>query len=133
MILLPTSTGETVDKLTILQLKLENITDPAKRHNVQTEYDLLMTAINEAIGKYDEATYRRFHQLWVDIYAVNAKLWQVEDEIRDRERNKDFGREFIELARSVYFINDERSRLKKDLNLLVKSGIVEEKSYSNYA
>jgi hypothetical protein len=133
MILLPTSTGETVDKLTILQLKLEHITDPTKRENILREYDFLTAAINKAIGTYDKSIYDQFHKLWVDIYNVNAKLWGIEDKIRDRERAKDFGSEFIELARAVYFTNDERSRLKKELNLLVKSGIIEEKSYSEYA
>lgn len=126
-ILTPVSFGELLDKITILEIKSERMTDPAKLANVQKELDALNAtwathpASHQAIGLLREA-----------LKAVNERLWAIEDDVRDQERRQTFGAEFIRLARAVYFENDERSRIKKDINLALGSAYVEEKSYQDY-
>ena len=117
------SNGEILDKITILRLKLEHIYDKDKRANIIKEYDFLKEA-SEEINYSDN--------LYHELYLVNKALWKIEDEIRNKERSKEFDQEFIELARSVYFTNDKRSEIKKQINLESKSEFVEEKSYKNY-
>ena len=123
----PVSVGELVDKLVILEIKAERIVDHAKRANVVHERDLLRdTVANEVPGS------ARLNELTASLKQVNEQLWVIEDDIRDCERNRDFGPRFVELARAVYVTNDRRAALKKDINLLVGSDIVEEKSYKAY-
>ena len=126
-ILIPISPGELLDKITILQIKAERIADPAKVANVKTELDMLSKVWRETVEVDAEIT-----RLTADLKTVNEALWQIEDDIRDEERNKRFGERFIELARAVYVTNDERANAKKMVNLHLNSTIVEEKSYQDY-
>jgi predicted transposase YbfD/YdcC len=118
------SIGEIVDKLSILNIKKNNITEESKLFNIITEYDYLYDVV--------------FNQLKIEsddfnnLLLVNESLWKIEDDIRDKERDKVFDIEFIELARSVYTTNDKRAEIKKEINLKYGSLFVEEKSYSNY-
>ncbi len=126
-ILVPVSFGELLDKIAILDIKSERMTDPAKLANVRKERDALYsTWMAHAAAKVD------IIKLRADLKAVNERLWEIEDDIRVNEKNQDFGPEFIRLARAVYFENDERARLKKDINLALGSSYVEEKSYQDY-
>ena len=126
-ILIPISPGELLDKITILQIKAERIADPAKVANVKTELDMLSKVWSETVEVDAEIT-----RLTAELKTVNEALWQIEDDIRDEERNKRFGERFIELARAVYVTNDERANAKKKVNLHLNSTIVEEKSYQDY-
>ncbi len=126
MIDAPVSWGELADKITILEIKAERIDDAGKRANVQRELDLLREKMALAPDRPGLAG------LVDGLRAVNLELWVIEDDIRDCERAKDFGAQFIALARAVYQTNDRRAALKKDINLLLGSGIVEEKSYKPY-
>ena len=119
--------GELIDKITIMEIKTERITDPEKLKNVRLEFDSLISARNGAIS-----TSKKLSDLTAQLKQVNEALWDIEDEIRDCERNQDFGQRFIELARSVYIRNDERSAIKRQINLLLGSQFTEEKSYANY-
>ena len=119
------SIGEIVDKLSILQIKKENISDELKLSNINKEYQYLYDIVFGTLNiNYDED--------YIRLVNINRKLWDIEDGIRECERTKDFGETFIQLARSVYFTNDERSVIKKDINEKYGSEFVEEKSYSNY-
>jgi hypothetical protein len=119
--------GELIDKITILEIKLERMTDEEKLRNVRIEWETLSAARDAAAASSDE-----LDALTRDLKEVNEKLWVIEDDIRDCERNGDFGETFVKLARAVYVTNDKRARLKKDINVLLGSRIVEEKSYSDY-
>ncbi|MGO8738752.1 DUF6165 family protein [Rhodoblastus sp.] len=121
------SAGELIDKITILHIKLDHIEDPAKRANLLREYDSLAATLTGALAPDAEIVGLRG-----DLEAVNRELWRIEDEIRDKERAGDFGAEFIALARAVYKTNDRRSEIKRRINLVTGSKIVEEKSYSAY-
>lgn len=123
----PVSWGELLDKITILEIKLDRIEDENKKINVRTELISLRAVVESQGPLKDGAT-----ALIDELRSVNGKLWIVEDDIRDCERAKDFGEKFIELARAVYHTNDVRAALKKQLNLLLDSGLVEEKSYQPY-
>ena len=123
----PVSPGELIDKLTILEIKLERMSDPAKKANVAKEFDVLSEELAKSVRQSSELT-----QLHSALKQVNETLWVVEDDIRDCERAQDFGHKFIELARSVYRINDRRAELKKEINLLLNSDLIEEKSYAAY-
>ncbi|MEX0808554.1 MAG: hypothetical protein WD044_07480 [Dongiaceae bacterium] len=124
---MPISVGELVDKLTILDIKAGRIADPAKRANVVREQTLLRETVKQSVPPSAE-----LDALTLDLRSVNEALWVIEDEIRDLERARDFGARFVELARAVYITNDRRAAFKKDINLLVGSDIVEEKSYKPY-
>lgn len=126
-ILVPTAPGELIDKLTILRLKSEKITDAAKLMNVRHEMDVLTKTANAAVPMSDA-----LQSLWSELYEINADLWVIEDDIRTFEARSDFGPGFIALARAVYVTNDERARVKKEINLLLGSRIVEEKSYTEF-
>lgn len=126
-ILTPISPGELLDKLTILQIKLDRIEDAGKRANVQVEHDALDAVVRSHIQQTDEVA-----ALVAALRDVNEALWDIEDDIRDCERAKDFGNEFIRLARAVYVTNDRRATLKKDINTALGSALVEEKSYADY-
>ena len=125
------SNGEIIDKYTILTIKLQEIKDEAKLANVQNEYNSLTPEI-EAIyaGTSDQKALEELH---IDLLNVNKTLWNIEDQIRDCEREKNFGEDFVELARSVYYTNDDRADVKKQINVLTGSDLVEEKSYQEYA
>lgn len=121
------SWGEMIDKYTILVIKSERIHDEAKRKNIQAELAALAPAHAQAHGMNDglrEAEGR--------LKAINEELWDIEDRIRDCERAKDFGPRFVALARSVYFRNDARASVKREINELLGSSLVEEKSYQPY-
>ena len=121
------SWGELIDKYTILAIKAERILDPAKLKNIRTEMESLAEAHGRALGMNPGLAAAEAR-----LKAINEKLWDIEDHIRDCERAKDFGTRFVELARSVYFTNDERSNVKREINGLLGSGLVEEKSYQPY-
>lgn len=123
----PISPGELIDKITILQIKSVRMTDPQKVANVRVELDLLETTWRES----DHAQHD-IQAEWAELRRINEKLWEVEDLLRDKERAKTFDQEFIELARSVYFTNDERAAVKRQINTRLGSKIVEEKSYAQY-
>jgi len=120
------SHGEIVDKLTILQIKKENITDPSKLDNIVKEYDYLLSIVENDLGISTESPE------YLELLSINQELWVIEDDIRDKERIKEFDEDFIKLARSVYYTNDVRAKIKKEINLKYSSGFVEEKSYQSY-
>jgi hypothetical protein len=118
------SNGEIIDKLTIIQIKLERIKDKSKLKNLKKEYDELISDSSSILSTTDP--------LYTALYEVNCELWDIEDRIRDFERKKDFGDEFISTARAVYFKNDKRSAIKREINIKTSSGLIEEKSYEKY-
>lgn len=120
--------GELIDKITILRIKSARMTDLNKLHNVRTELAVLEAARHAHVPDSEE-----MRRLDAALQAVNEALWVIEDDIRDCERVKDFGQKFIELARSVYIQNDKRAALKKEINLLSGTRIIEEKSYTEFA
>jgi hypothetical protein len=120
------STGEILDKFSILIIKRSNIKDDVKLDNIQKEIDELLPIFNDLTK--DQEVFANY----VDLAEVNKELWNIEDSIRECERQKDFGDKFIRLARSVYIKNDQRAKIKKEINLLTNSDIVEEKSYESY-
>jgi hypothetical protein len=126
-ILIPISPGELLDKITILQIKSERISDATKVANVRTELGMLEQVWSDTV-KDDE----QIRALSSELKSINEALWEIEDDIRDEERNKRFSDRFIELARAVYVTNDERANAKKKVNLHLNSSIVEEKSYQDY-
>ena len=123
----PVSVGEVLDKITILQIKLAHISDSAKRANVQNELDALLPLVAS-----DAFTTNQMQGLVAELKAVNEALWDIEDDIREKEAAKSFDAEFIKLARAVYVTNDKRAEIKKQINLATGSALVEEKSYESY-
>ncbi|HXP01158.1 MAG TPA: DUF6165 family protein [Luteibacter sp.] len=123
----PVSYGELIDKMTILQIKLQEIKDEAKLANVRNELELL-----DATWKNDKASEVDIAEETGRLLAVNQRLWKIEDDIRMKERAQAFDAEFIQLARSVYIENDERAAIKREINLKLGSTLVEEKSYQDY-
>jgi hypothetical protein len=121
------STGEFLDKLTILQIKAGRISDPDKLKSIDKELDLLQ-------GTWQESPYYNMDLTAeiADLKKVNETLWGIEDDIRDKERNRVFDQEFIELARAVYINNDKRAAIKRAINMKTGSELVEEKSYAAY-
>lgn len=117
------SIAEIIDKLTILSIKKDKISDPDKLNNIEKEFDYLSSVVNELRIEPDD-----IHKL----LDVNKLLWNIEDKIRDKERNQIFDDEFIQLARNVYITNDMRAEIKKKINVKYLSDFVEEKSYSKY-
>ena len=122
------SVGEIMDKLTILEIKAAKIDDDAKLANIHKEHDSLLPVIDRAAYQTDE-----IKQLVAELKEINLKLWDIEDEIRLKEADKAFDADFIELARSVYFTNDKRAAVKKQINLATGSELIEEKSYEDYS
>lgn len=118
------SNGEIMDKLSILEIKLRKIIDEEKLSNVRNEFEILKGPA-VSIMDLDDPLYQSLVQ-------INSRLWDIEDQCRDYERNKDFGEDFIHTVRQVYVLNDERSRLKKEINLKTGSDLIEEKSYEDY-
>ena len=126
-ILVPVSFGELLDKIAILQIKSERMGDASKLANVRAELSALeKTWMAHPAASGDVARLR------LELKAVNERLWVIEDEIRLKEQAQAFDEEFIKLARSVYYENDERARIKKEINLALGSSYVEEKSYQDY-
>lgn len=120
------SNGELIDKYTILLIKNLKIKDKDKLKNVNNELNILKPYVDELDSKYD--LLKLTHQL----QEINTKLWNIEDNIRKKEKSKEFDNDFIDLARSVYYINDERANIKLEINNLTKSEIIEVKSYEDY-
>ena len=123
----PVSPGELIDKITILEIKSERMTDAKKVANVRLELSVLKST-------WEKSDYAKtdISREWAELKRINEQLWVVEDDIRDQERAKTFGERFIELARAVYVINDERAAVKRVINTRLGSTIVEEKSYADY-
>lgn len=128
------SNGEIIDKLTILKIKLDQIKDANKLVNIQKEYDYLQDIVESIYAEFKDnhAAVKELQFLHNDLLNVNKTLWNIEDFIREHELNENFGQDFIELARSVYYTNDDRSEVKKKINILTGSLFVEEKSYEAY-
>ena len=126
-ILVPVSFGELLDKIAILQIKSERMSDEAKLANVRNE----LSALDATWGQHP-ASKLDITRLRADLKAVNERLWVIEDDIRLQEKAQAFDAEFVRLARAVYFENDIRARIKKDINLALGSSYVEEKSYQDY-
>lgn len=120
------SHGEIVDKLTILQIKKKNIVDPEKLVNINKEHDYLISIVENDLGISTTSSE------YLELLSINEELWVIEDDIRDKERKKEFDDDFIKLARAVYYTNDFRAKIKKEINLKYSSGFVEEKSYQKY-
>lgn len=127
----PVSWGELMDKISILEIKSERIDDAAKLVNVRAELTAL-AGVRDANLPADQPTLDALDRLMADIKAVNEALWEIEDDIRDCERARDFGDRFVALARAVYKTNDKRAELKREINTLLGSALVEEKSYKPY-
>jgi hypothetical protein len=121
------SYGELIDKITILEIKERQVLDPERRRNVMRELTLLKERRRTSLpGDL------RLDELQAQLQDVNQRLWDIEDRLREKERDKTFDPEFIDLARSVYRTNDLRARIKRDINELFASGVVEEKLYKEY-
>ena len=123
-IVVPISVGELIDKITILEIKKKYMSGE-KMKNVNNEFKSLKVILNNEKLEVDQ-------NLYLKLKDINSSLWKIEDQIRIKESLKEFDEDFIELARSVYKINDERSLIKREINLKYNSGIFEEKSYKNY-
>ena len=121
------SIGELIDKMTILEIKAERLTDPKKVANVMVELEILRRAQERVASELPG-----FEDLRDKLKRVNGRLWDIEDQIRDYDRRGEFGQSFVDLARSVYRSNDERAALKRQINEMAGSRIVEEKSYTAY-
>ena len=126
-ILTEISAGELLDKISILEIKLEKIKDKNSQEEIKKEYKILKQIQNSSI-KYED----RIKNLINSIKEVNIKLWDAEDKLRICEKNKDFGKSFIELAREIYFNNDKRSKIKSEINKILGSNIKEVKQYVKY-
>ncbi len=126
-LLVPISPGELIDKITILEIKSARMNDAAKLHNVRTELNLLNETWRASAYSQVDITVE-----WTALRDVNAQLWDIEDDIRDKERAGEFDAKFIELARAVYVTNDERAAVKRRINTKLGSALVEEKSYKEY-
>ena len=122
----PISLGELVDKISILIIKQKNITDKTKLDHVKKELDFLQKTLTNYIQQEEINNYLE------NLININSKLWKIEDDIRECERKKLFDQTFIDLARSVYFTNDERAKVKNDINNTFGSELVEVKSYEEY-
>ncbi len=127
LVQVPVSWGEMLDKITILEIKSEQIKDAGKLMNIRRELEELCRTRDELIVMPDEVK-----AMVAELKHINQKLWVVEDDLRDCERKKDFGARFVELARAVYYTNDERAAVKREINDALGSALVEEKSYAAY-
>jgi hypothetical protein len=125
----PVSPGELIDKITILEIKQERIKDADKIKNVNVELELLETLWGGSIYESTALVAKKRAEL----KAINEELWVIEDDLRLKESKAEFDQEFIELARSVYFTNDRRASVKREINVSVGSNLIEEKSYQDYS
>ena len=121
------SAGELLDKISILEIKLRKIKDKSTQEEIKKEYNILIKIQNSSIKLTD-----KIEDLFNEIKKVNLNLWEIEDKLRICEKKKDFGKDFIELARGVYFNNDKRSKIKSEMNKILGSNIKEVKQYANY-
>ena len=121
------SAGELLDKISILEIKIQKIKDKSIQEEIKKEYKILKEIQNSSIKMED-----KIKDLFKSIKEINLKLWDIEDKLRICEKNKDFGKNFIELARGVYFNNDKRSKIKSKMNKVLGSHIREVKQYANY-
>lgn len=124
--LVEVSNGELLDKFSILKIKLTNITDSDKIKNIETEIKTIEPMVNSLFTNLEVL------DLFETLLSINKKLWDIEDDIRKHEKEKNFDDKFIKLARNVYITNDIRANIKKEINLLSNSNLVEEKSYEKY-
>ena len=128
--------GELIDKFTILQIKLEKIDDKEKLHHIQAECHTLTTSADKLTewleGNRKHQEMKQLGLLIPQLKEINQQIWDIEDDVRDCERQQHFGNKFVQLARSVYLTNDKRAKLKKEINILFDSDIMEEKSYTEY-
>jgi hypothetical protein len=124
------SNGEIIDKYTILEIKRSKIKDAKKLVNIQHEYNTLTPDVKNMYAEAEDENHLK--GLQNNLLDVNKKLWKIEDDIRECERANDFGQTFIDLARAVYYVNDDRSDAKKEINMYTGSDLVEEKSYEAY-
>tara|TARA_R110001592_G_scaffold2637_4_gene15245 strand:+ start:1898 stop:2287 length:390 start_codon:yes stop_codon:yes gene_type:complete len=122
------SNGELLDKISILELKTLNIKDTNKLVNIYKEFNELNPLAENLFNTYDSDLQNHYTEL----ASINAQLWKIEDDIRECENNKEFGPKFIELARAVYITNDKRCEVKKIINIITQSGLIEEKGYAKY-
>ena len=127
MIKVTLSVGELIDKITILQIKNKFIKNNDQLKNINNELSIL-----EPLLKKNKLNTPEINQLLSELYKLNMELWEIEDQIREKERKSDFKDEFITLARSVYITNDKRAKIKKSINLISGSQLIEEKSYAKY-
>jgi|TARA_R110000765_G_scaffold228991_4_gene332599 hypothetical protein len=132
MIDIPVSFGELVDKLTILELKGNYIKDKSKSVNIKHELQLLKKLYKEYYNTGDLPIKNHIYNLKGKLYEINSDIWKLEDNIRNKEKLQEFDDDFIFYARNIYKVNDKRAHLKRQINELVKSEIVEEKSYQEY-
>ena len=128
-LLIPASVGELIDKITILEIKQRRIADASKQQHIRQELEALLAVVEQHALGYPLGALAELGQ---QLALVNQNLWQIEDDIRDCERSNDFGPHFIALARAVYRTNDERAALKRRINAVSGSALVEEKSYAAY-
>jgi hypothetical protein len=125
---IPISWGELIDKITILEIKMDRIQDVQKLENIDKELQALGLIFDQGCSEPE-----MIGRLKTELRAVNEKLWKIEDDIRKCEKEKDFGQQFIDLARAVYINNDQRAALKREINTVLKSELFEEKSYEDYS
>ena len=126
-ILVEVSVGELLDKISILEIKKEKIKDPNKLKYINDEYNVLKEQLEKNVKSDD-----KLDKLFEDLKEINAKLWVIEDDKRDCEKNKDFGDKFIKLSRDVHFLNDDRAKIKLEMNNHTGSSIKEIKEYTSY-
>ena len=126
-IIIEVSIGELLDKITILEIKQEKIKDPEKLKFISNEYSVLKNQLNQNIKSDD-----KLNKLFKSLKDINAKLWAIEDDKRQCEKDKDFGEKFIKLSRDVHFLNDDRAKIKLEINNHTGSKIREIKEYTNY-
>ena len=126
-IIIEVSVGELLDKISILEIKMNKIKDPEKLKFISNEHLILKNQLKKNV-KYEN----KLNNLFSSLKEINAKLWVIEDDKRDCEKNKDFGEKFIKLSRDVHFLNDDRARIKLEMNNLTGSGIKEIKEYTKY-
>ena len=126
-IIVEVSVGELLDKISILEIKKEKIKDPEKLKFISNEHSILKDQLEKNVKPDD-----KLNKLYLDLKEINAKLWVIEDDKRDCEKNKDFSEKFIKLSRDVHFLNDERAKIKLKINIHTGSKIKEIKEYTKY-
>ena len=126
-IIVEVSVGELLDKISILEIKKEKIKDPEKLKFISNEHSILKDQLETNVKSDD-----KLNKLFQDLKEINAKLWVIEDNKRECEKNKDFGDKFIKLSRDVHFLNDDRAKIKLEINNLTGSSIKEIKEYTSY-
>ena len=126
-IIVEVSVGELLDKISILEIKQDKIKDPEKLNFINNEHSILKNQLEKNVKSHE-----KLEKLFQDLKDINAKLWVIEDDKRDCEKNKDFGEKFIKLSRDVHFLNDDRAKIKLEMNNHTGSVIKEIKEYTSY-